>query len=75
MNLKRNPKTGQFESSDIETARYLEYKLDSSSLTWTYVSLKLILQLVVASIGLSLPFIPQLKHRTSIVFKLSLIHI
>ena len=36
MSLKRNPKTGQFEASDLESARYLERQLCSRTLTCTY---------------------------------------
>ena len=40
MSLKRNPKTGQFEASDLESARYLERQLCSGILTCTYFIIK-----------------------------------
>lgn len=69
MSLKRSPKTGQYESSDIDTVRYLGGKLHSVSLTLTYILLKLGLQTFVASVGISLAFIEQLEHNTTTTFE------
>lgn len=51
MSLKRNTTTGQFESSDCDSARYLERNLDSTALTWTYI-LKIGGQLAICSLGI-----------------------
>ena len=40
MSLKRNPKTGQFEASDLESSRYVERQLCSRVLTCMYLSSK-----------------------------------
>ena len=55
MSLKRNPKTGQFEASDLESSRYLERQLCSRVLTCTYFVFKGA-QLVFSIASIILPF-------------------
>lgn len=61
MSFKRNPKTGQYDSTDLDTARILGGKLHSASLTLSYIFLKLFLQIVIATIGLFMTFIEELN--------------
>ena len=56
MSLKRNPKTGQFEASDLESARYLERQLHSRTLTCTYFVTKCI-QLILCAPSVLAPFL------------------
>ena len=55
MSLNRNPKTGQFEASDLESSRYLERQLCSRVLTCTYFIFKGV-QLVFSIASIILPF-------------------
>ena len=66
MSLKRNPKTGLFEASDLESARYLERLLYSRALTCTYFLFKIV-QLLFCVPSIIVPFF-LFEFSTDVVF-------
>ena len=65
MSLRRNH-TGQFETSDLDSVRYLERSLESTALTWTYM-LKIGGQITVCILAFAfLTFYPNLEFSYSI---------